>query len=68
MYLNDIFTVTVNLAGLPAMSVPGGLDAQGPAAGPAADRPRRSTRATLFSLAGALEQAAEFAAKPERWW
>ena len=29
MYLNDIFTVTVNLAGLPAISVPGGLDAQG---------------------------------------
>ena len=40
MYLNDIFTVTVNLAGLPGMSVPGGLDAQGLPLGPAADRPR----------------------------
>ena len=29
MYLNDVFTVTVNLAGLPGLAVPGGLDAQG---------------------------------------
>ena len=33
MYLNDVFTVTVNLAGLPGVSVPAGLDADGPAAG-----------------------------------
>ncbi len=38
MYLNDIFTVTVNMAGLPGIAVPAGLDAQGPAARPAADR------------------------------
>ncbi len=29
MYLNDVFTVTVNMAGLPGIAVPGGLDAQG---------------------------------------
>ena len=29
MYLNDVFTVTVNMAGLPGISVPAGLDAQG---------------------------------------
>ncbi len=39
MYLNDIFTVTVNMAGLPGIAVPAGLDAPGPAARPAAHRP-----------------------------
>ncbi len=39
MYLNDVFTVTVNLAGLPGASVPAGLDAAGSAAGVAGDRP-----------------------------
>ena len=39
MYLNDIFTVTVNMAGLPGIAVPAGLDATGPAARPAAHRP-----------------------------
>ena len=38
MYLNDVFTVTVNLAGLPGISVPAGLDDAGPATGFAADR------------------------------
>ena len=39
MYLNDVFTVTVNMAGLPGIAVPAGLSARGPAARPAADRP-----------------------------
>ena len=67
MYLNDVFTVTVNLAGLPGVSVPAGLDSQGlplglQLIGKALDE------GTLFSLAGALEQAAAFKATPEQWW
>ena len=67
MYLNDVFTVTVNLAGLPGISVPTGLDAQGlplglQLIGKALDE------GTLFSLAAAVESAAAFKAKPERWW
>ncbi len=67
MYLNDIFTVTVNLAGLPGLSVPAGLDAKGlPLGLQLIGRPL--DEGTLFSLAGALEQAADFTARPERWW
>jgi aspartyl-tRNA(Asn)/glutamyl-tRNA(Gln) amidotransferase subunit A len=67
MYLNDVFTVTVNLAGLPGISVPAGLDGQGlplglQLIGKALDE------GTLFSLAGAVEKAADFRAKPQRWW
>jgi aspartyl-tRNA(Asn)/glutamyl-tRNA(Gln) amidotransferase subunit A len=67
MYLNDIFTVTVNLAGLPGLSLPAGLDSQGlPLGLQLIGRPL--DEATLFSLAGAMEKAAGFMAKPERWW
>ncbi len=67
MYLNDIFTVTVNLAGLPAISVPGGLDAAGlPLGLQLIGKPL--DEGTLFTLAGAMEQAAAFSAKPDRWW
>jgi aspartyl-tRNA(Asn)/glutamyl-tRNA(Gln) amidotransferase subunit A len=67
MYLNDIFTVTVNLAGLPGMSVPAGVDANGlplglQLIGKALDE------GTLFSLGGAIEKAADFRAKPAKWW
>jgi len=67
MYLNDIFTVTVNLAGLPAISVPGGLDSQGLPLGLQLIG-RALDEATLFSLAGAVEKAAAFTARPEQWW
>jgi aspartyl-tRNA(Asn)/glutamyl-tRNA(Gln) amidotransferase subunit A len=67
MYLNDIFTVTVNLAGLPGLSLPAGLDTAGlPLGLQLIGRPL--DEGTLFSLAGALEKAAGFSAKPERWW
>ncbi len=67
MYLNDIFTVTVNLAGLPGISLPAGLDAKGlPLGLQLIGRPL--DEGTLFSLAGALEKAADFKAKPEKWW
>jgi aspartyl-tRNA(Asn)/glutamyl-tRNA(Gln) amidotransferase subunit A len=67
MYLNDIFTVTVNLAGLPAISVPGALDAEGLPLGLQLIG-RALDESTLFTLAAALEDAAAFRVKPDRWW
>ena len=66
MYLNDVFTVTVNMAGLPGISVPGGLDAQGlPLGLQLIGRP--FDEETLFSLAAAIEaQAGRLT--PEQWW
>ncbi|HET9903513.1 MAG TPA: Asp-tRNA(Asn)/Glu-tRNA(Gln) amidotransferase subunit GatA [Xanthobacteraceae bacterium] len=66
MYLNDIFTVTVNMAGLPGISVPAGLDAQGlPLGLQIIGRP--FDEETLFALAQVIEDAAgRFA--PPRWW
>jgi aspartyl-tRNA(Asn)/glutamyl-tRNA(Gln) amidotransferase subunit A len=67
MYLNDVFTVTVNLAGLPGISVPGGLGANGlPLGLQLIGRPFDET--TLFSLAAAIEQAAPKCAPANRWW
>jgi aspartyl-tRNA(Asn)/glutamyl-tRNA(Gln) amidotransferase subunit A len=67
MYLNDIFTVTVNLAGLPAISLPAGLDAQGLPLGLQLIG-RSMDEGTLFQLAATMEQAAGFRSKPEPWW
>src|SRR5690242_18877186 len=66
MYLNDVFTVTVNMAGLPGLSVPAGVDAQGlPLGLQLIGRPFGEE--TLFSLGEVIEQAAgRFA--PVRWW
>jgi len=66
MYLNDVFTVTVNLAGLPAISVPAGLSEEGlPLGLQLIGRP--FDEETLFSLAEVIEQAAgRFS--PQRWW
>ena len=67
MYLNDIFTVTVNLAGLPGLSLPAGLDASGlPLGLQLIGRPL--DEGTLFSVAGAIEKAAGFSSKPQAWW
>jgi aspartyl-tRNA(Asn)/glutamyl-tRNA(Gln) amidotransferase subunit A len=66
MYLNDVFTVTVNLAGLPGISVPAGLSEEGlPLGLQLIGRP--FDEETLFSLAKVMEQAAGTFA-PERWW
>ena len=67
MYLNDIFTVTTNLAGLPGISVPAGLDKDGlplglQIIGKAMDED------TVFAAASALEKAAGFTSRPEKWW
>jgi aspartyl-tRNA(Asn)/glutamyl-tRNA(Gln) amidotransferase subunit A len=67
MYLNDIFTVTVNLAGLPGMSVPAGVDAKGLPLGLQLIG-RALDEGTLFSLGAAIEKAADFKAKPAKWW
>jgi aspartyl-tRNA(Asn)/glutamyl-tRNA(Gln) amidotransferase subunit A len=66
MYLNDVFTVPVNMAGLPGLSVPGGLSAEGlPLGLQLIGRPFGEE--TLFSLAHVIEQAAgRFS--PQRWW
>jgi len=67
MYLNDVFTVTVNLAGLPGVSVPVGLDRQGlPLGMQLIGRPW--DEGGLLNLAQSLESAAGFTAKPSRWW
>jgi len=67
MYLNDIFTVTTNLAGLPGISVPAGLDANGLPLGLQVIG-RALDEETVFAVAGALEQAAGFTAKAKAWW
>jgi len=67
MYLNDVFTVTVNLAGLPGLSVPAGLSKEGlplglQVIGKAFDE------ATVLRTGQALEEAAGFTAQPKAWW
>jgi aspartyl-tRNA(Asn)/glutamyl-tRNA(Gln) amidotransferase subunit A len=66
MYLNDIFTVTVNMAGLPGIAVPAGTDGQGlPLGLQLIGRP--FDEETLFTLGAVVEQAAgRFS--PGRWW
>ncbi len=67
MYSNDVFTVSVNLAGLPAVSVPAGLDGDGlplglQLIGQAFDEE------TVLRTAQVLEQAADFKAQADEWW
>ena len=67
MYLNDVFTVTVNLAGLPGIAVPVGLDAKGlPMGLQLIGRPW--DEAGLLNHAYVLERSAAFVAKPNKWW
>lgn len=67
MWLNDVFTVTLNLAGLPGIAVPAGLDAQGlPLGLQLIGRPWEE--ADLLNTALALETAAGFVSKPVKWW
>ena len=67
MYLNDVFTVTVNLAGLPGLAVPAGLSENGlplglQLIGKAFDE------ATILRVGAAIETAAQFRHKPANWW
>jgi len=67
MYLNDVFSVPASLAGLPAMSVPAGLNREGLPLG-------LQVIGNMFDEQGvlnaglAIEQAAGFNARPDRWW
>ncbi len=67
MYLEDIFTVTVNMAGLPGISIPGGLSSQGTPLGlQLIGKP--FDEGTLFRAGQVIENAAGRFPVPERWW
>ncbi|MFO1254504.1 MAG: Asp-tRNA(Asn)/Glu-tRNA(Gln) amidotransferase subunit GatA [Sphingomonadaceae bacterium] len=67
MYLNDVFAVPASLAGLPAMSVPAGLNREGlPLGLQLIGRPFDEQGVLNAGLA--IESRAAFAAKPEKWW
>jgi aspartyl-tRNA(Asn)/glutamyl-tRNA(Gln) amidotransferase subunit A len=67
MYLNDVFTVTVNMAGLPGLVAPAGLSAEGlPLGLQVIGRP--FDEETLFTLGHAIEQSAGGARAPQAWW
>ncbi|KQP05975.1 glutamyl-tRNA amidotransferase [Methylobacterium sp. Leaf99] len=67
MYLQDVFTITVNMAGLPGLSVPAGLDAQGlPLGLQLIGRP--FDEETLFAAAQVIETAAGRTKLPAAWW
>ena len=67
MYLNDVFTVTVNLAGLHGVSVPAGVDKSGlPLGLQVIGRPWEE--GDMLNVAYSLEQSAGFSSKPSKWW
>ncbi|WP_349367647.1 Asp-tRNA(Asn)/Glu-tRNA(Gln) amidotransferase subunit GatA [Salinarimonas sp.] len=67
MYLNDVFTVTVNMAGLPGISVPAGFDAQGLPLGLQLIG-RAFDEETLFAAGQVIEDAAGRVTYPQPWW
>ncbi len=67
MYLNDVFTVPASLAGLPGLSVPAGLSANGLPLGLQLIG-RAFDEDMLIRVGGVLEEAAAFTAQPSPWW
>jgi aspartyl-tRNA(Asn)/glutamyl-tRNA(Gln) amidotransferase subunit A len=67
MYLNDVFAVPASLAGLPAMSVPGGLDGQGLPLGLHLIGNELDEQ-TVLNAGLAIEERAGFSHRPEKWW
>ncbi|HTN15211.1 MAG TPA: Asp-tRNA(Asn)/Glu-tRNA(Gln) amidotransferase subunit GatA [Sphingomonadaceae bacterium] len=67
MYLNDVFSVPASLAGLPAMSVPAGINSEGLPLGLQLIGKAFDEQGVL-NAGLAIEQRAGFAAKPEKWW
>ncbi len=67
MYLNDVFTVTVNMAGLPGIAVPAGKDGQGlPLGLQLIGKP--FDEETLFAAARVIERSAAMDFSPKPWW
>jgi aspartyl-tRNA(Asn)/glutamyl-tRNA(Gln) amidotransferase subunit A len=67
MYLNDVFTVTVNMAGLPGIAVPAGKDAQGlPLGLQVIGKP--FDEETLFAAGRVIERSAAIDFAPKQWW
>ena len=67
MYLNDVFTVPVNLAGLPGVSVPGGLSRDGlPLGLQVIGQPWKESE--MLAIAKRLEEAAGLIPAPYAWW
>ena len=67
MYLNDVFTVPVNLAGLPAISVPVGLDKENLPIGMQLIG-NSFDEESILSIASCIEKSAKFDLTPEKWW
>ena len=67
MYLNDVFAVPASLAGLPAMSVPAGMNREGLPLGLQIIG-RAFDEQGVLNAGLAIEKAAGFVATPDRWW
>ena len=67
MYLNDVFTVPASLAGLPGISIPAGLSAEGLPLGLQL-LGQAFGESELLNVASVLESAAGFTQKPAKWW
>ena len=68
MYLNDIFTVTVNLAGLPGISVPAGLDAGGLPLGLQLIGRAAGRGHGVLAWPARWKRPRSSGRKPEKWW
>jgi aspartyl-tRNA(Asn)/glutamyl-tRNA(Gln) amidotransferase subunit A len=67
MYLNDVFSVPASMAGLPAMSVPGGVNTDGLPLGLQIIGKALDEQGVL-NAGLAIEQRAGFAARADKWW
>ena len=67
MYLNDMLTVPVNMAGLPAISIPSGFDKDGLPMGLQLIG-KRFGEDNLFSLASVIEDCRGTFSNPTQWW
>ena len=67
MYLNDVFTVPINIAGLPAISIPSSKDKVGlPLGLQLIGKP--FDEVTLYSFANIIEESSNFESLDDKWW